>query len=178
MDTVKDVMLEMFDSIQKHYACFALASGGMESNRKVLKGSPPEAHAFFSDRDPREGGVTAALKIKDLLRYSKKGGEFQDTLAKSTVVVIYSEWEEFFRPRIARIHGVSLGGVESPLMGDIRRVRNCIVHDRSVLAEKHTKLDVLDWHLKVGKLVIDQGMLKRVIEQIREIKIGINTQKA
>ena len=55
----------------------------------------------------------------------------EDHVAKSLVVVIYHLWNEYYRPRIAKAVSAEPNQVECALLGDIRRVRNLIIHKNS-----------------------------------------------
>jgi len=159
------ILTEFVEACQRHYACFILSVDGLSSQKNVYANSPPGAKIHISDKDPTKHPPTATLLISDLKQYIEKDGAFADALAKSLIVTIYSEWDEFYRPRFAKSIDVKKNSVMCPLIGDIRIIRNCIIHDNSVLKEKDTKLGTLDWNLSPGDLVISQRMFEIFIKQ-------------
>ena len=63
-----------------------------------------------------------------------EGGEFEARRNKALLVMLYHRWEEFYRHRIGQAFGVRKNDVHCVLMGDVRRVRNLIVHDNAVVS--------------------------------------------
>ena len=103
----------------------------------------------------------------------KPDGDFADVLAKALLVEIYSDWDEYFRPRFATTIGAKKNKVRCELLGDLRHIRNCIVHDRSVLAAKHTRLARLRWHLSPGPMLITQDMFSTFVEQANDLEVVV-----
>ena len=137
----------------------------------MYENAPLGAKIYFSGKDPAKHPATANLLIKDLKQYIEKDGAFADALAKSLIVTIYSEWDEYYRPKFAKAIGVKKNQVKCPLLGDIRIVRNCIVHNNSTLKENGIKLEKLDWALSPGNLIITQRMFEVFIKQINSLEV-------
>jgi len=165
------IIKEVQTACQKHYACFAVAVSGLASQKRLYSSAPAGAKVFFSDKDPRFNTITAALYISELKEYLEKDGAFADALAKSLLVAIYAEWDEYYRPKYAKAVGIRKNQVKCPLFGDLRLVRNCIVHCNSVLQAKHTKFKTLNWSLSPGKLRITQDMFSIFVKQINSLII-------
>jgi len=171
MSKIHPVLKEVQDACQKHYACFAIAVGGLASQKSLYSSCTAGARVFFSDKDPRFNTATAVLYVSELKEYLEKDGAFVDALAKSLLVTIYAEWDEYYRPKYAKEVGIKKNQVKCPLFGDLRLLRNCIVHDNSVLKAKHTKFETLNWSLSPGKLRITQDMFSRFVKQINSLII-------
>ena len=61
-------------------------------------------------------------------------------------------------------------------MGDIRRIRNAIIHDNSKITPKLiSELEFLTmiWDLKPGKLVVTEKMIHSLLEQINAIRLRV-----
>lgn len=87
------------------------------------------AAASLPDAKQLPGKSTIAqMSQGELLEGLKEGGTFEDQHAKALIVMIYHLWEENYRHKIACTMSVSKNQVECILMGDIRRVRNLIIH--------------------------------------------------
>jgi hypothetical protein len=101
-------------------------------------------------------------------------GEFFDTIAKSLLVLLYSRWDEYYRPLFANDIGADPKTVRCNLLGDLRHIRNCIVHAKSVVTNEHTKLKVLPWNIKPGPLVITREMLTLFVEASHQLVVEVH----
>lgn len=122
------------------YTCFVFAAAGLNSTSERLRSNLTGAAnqtMFVSNTAPEKGRSQAQIKMHDLVAFSSKGGLFTDTLAKSLIVTLYSEWDELYRHRLAKEIGVDASAVRADLMGDIRHVRNWIVHNNQLSAKIH-----------------------------------------
>ncbi len=61
-------------------------------------------------------------------------------------------------------------------MGDLRLVRICIVHGKSVVTTEHTKLKELKWQLAPGEFRITNDMFSGLIDQINKMQVLIETK--
>jgi hypothetical protein len=61
---------------------------------------------FIGSGHPDKGQTHSQIKLKDAVRFSGKDGEFSDTIAKSIIVSICSEWDELYRHKVAVEAGV------------------------------------------------------------------------
>jgi hypothetical protein len=66
---------------------------------------------------------------------------------------------------------VSHKGVRSDLMGDLRLIRHCIVHNKSVITSEPEKLKDLKWQLAPGELRITYDMFSGLIDQINRMQV-------
>lgn len=59
------------------------------------------------------------------------GGSNWDLLIKSCLVMAYQQWEDGLRGRIAEAIGKKREDIQLPIFGELRYLRNAIVHNRS-----------------------------------------------
>ena len=132
----------------------------------------------FPDAPQSPGqSTTSEMPIKDLLEMLKPEGEFESQLSKQFIVFIYHLWEENFRGQIADSLSISKDQVECDLMGDIRPIRNSIIHNNSDVRQEnlnHLKILSQIWDLKPGKSVISKNMIHSLMEQINALYVKIN----
>ena len=167
-------LLAEFQTVcRKHFACYTMATMSMDSARKPYASASPANRIFIGPSDPSSARATATMSLLDLHEKMKPDGDFADVLAKALLVEIYSDWDEYFRPQFATAVGADKNKVQCELLGDLRHIRNCIVHDRSVLAAKHTRLSRLRWNLAPGMLQITQGMFSTFVEQANDIEVVV-----
>src|SRR5688500_9303353 len=107
----------------EYYTCFSFAALGLENIADRFRphaAADKNANLFLGSGYPDEGNLHARILLKDAVAYSEKDGVFSDTVAKSILVVMYTEWDEIFRPKIAVEFGVETKNIACDLMGDLR----------------------------------------------------------
>jgi hypothetical protein len=158
------------------YTCFVFAAAGLNNTaerlRPHLTGAANQT-MFVGNTAPEQGKPQARIKMQDLVAFSSKGGLFTDTLAKSLIVLLYAEWDELYRHRIAKEIGVQASAVRADLMGDIRHVRHWIVHNKSIVGTK--ALTVLPWQVSAGSpLVISDEFFVQFMDQLNEMQVYLD----
>src|SRR5947208_72990 len=70
----------------------------------------------------------------------------------AVLIFLYTYWEDVIRPRLAACRGVEVTAVMSDIMGDLRTIRNVILHSKGILrADKHKALKVLGNLFEIDK---------------------------
>ena len=75
---------------------------------------------------------------------------------------------------------IHLNQVQCTLMGDLRHIRNVIIHEDAVIPQDFSdKLELLPqiWSLEPGELRITEQMVHSLMEQINALRIQIDTNK-
>ena len=125
------------------------AFGGLGEGRELLKtqfeqtfdpiySEVPYALAYQVNDDPNniELRTIAVMKQGELIEALQRGGEFEIQNCHALIVFMYHLWDEYYRPRMADALGLEQSGqLKSDLFGDIRLIRNGIIHNQAVLAE-------------------------------------------
>jgi hypothetical protein len=171
------VLADFQAECQKYYALYVLAVSGLQSRRKHFKNAKPNQKILFSDKDPTKHAPTATLLVSDLYQFTRKDGAFADALAKSLIVTIYAEWEERYRGAFAKDRGVSKRQIRFRLMGDLRKLRNRIVHARGDLRPSDVIFETLSWRLEPGPLLITQEMFAGLIKQLGDFVVEVETDE-
>ena len=104
-----------------------------------------------------------------------EGGDFEDRRNKALLVMLYHRWDEFYRYRIGEAFGVGKNDVRCVLMGDLRCVRNLIVHDNAVVPRGFSCwfLEQIWVPFAAGELTITNGMIHSLMEQLNAIQVEI-----
>lgn len=177
------ILVAFYENCQEQFALFYLANDGfrqlLDRHGHLLKASEDNT-MFFGSGHPNTVRSTAVarLPIGRLLNNLEKDGEFVSRLAKMTLVYIYHQWDENFREKIANSLSIAKCRVECALMGDIRLIRNAIVHNDSVVEQnliKRLKILAGIWIIRAGTLDISSDMIEALVEQINGIRIRINS---
>jgi hypothetical protein len=160
---------------QRYYICYSFASMGLQSiMHELMTCDPdPDRNMLVGPGHPKDGNFNASINIGELLKSSQAGGDFHNQIAKSFICAIYSLWDEYYRHKIASENSVGQKNVASDLMGDVRHMRNCIIHKKSEITNEHEKLQELRWALSPGELVVTGDMFRVLITQINEMTVRI-----
>ena len=160
---------------------FYLATGGLDEFRKRnadwIEQSGENTYFFGTqvpDQPQSRGRSTVSQISRFRLRELLDSGEAYDMQAKLTIVYIYHLWEDNYRAYVAKRLSLDKNQVECDLMGDIRLVRNEIVHNNSQLDENTiNELKMLPsiWNLRPGTLVLSNAMFHALMEQLNAIRI-------
>lgn len=86
--------------------------------------------------------------------------------------MLYQYWEDNIRPRIAQIFGVETNKIVHPLFGDVRNLRNAIIHNRGIATDDVEKNELLRWYkrgdiINLGKqryCEVSQAILKAMLD--------------
>lgn len=152
----------------------------LKSHKHMFENSKDNMASFgtqFPDEPQSLGkSTTASIRHKDLLEMLEPEGKFESQLSKQFIVFVYHLWDENFRDKIADSLSISKKQVECDLMGDIRHIRNSIIHKNSDIRQKdlnHLKILSQIWDLKPAKLVISRKMIHSLMEQINALCVKI-----
>ena len=178
-------LIEQFCSeCQMQYMAFNLMGGRLLAHERFRSIYDPQNYAklvFVGTQYPdgeQSPGKSAIAQTKqgNLLDALAPGGAFEQAHAAAFAVFVYALWEENYRKRIGNAFGVSKDAIKCDLMGEIRHVRNWIVHDNSVAPHDwQVKCPMLAqlWEFEPGELVITEKMLHSLMEQINALRIKI-----
>jgi len=164
-------------SCHELYTCFVFASDGMEKLSQTLpvdESKYPNQKLYIGNMDRGQGPAQSVMSAKKAIESARRDGEFQDMLAKSLLVRLYAEWEEFHRSQIAHEYGVPNDHVLCGLMGELRRVRNWIVHNRSIVKRDVSRISVLPWVLKEGvEMKVSSQMMREFMTCANNMKVDL-----
>ena len=172
--------------------CYRLAFGfdvmgaGRQNERQRLEAffvSNPEYRdvslniARQTNDDPNniELETVASMLQGDLAVALQQNGEFDNLNRQSYLVFIYHLWDEYYRNEVAKVLGLgSKNKVYCDLLGDIRQLRNCIIHDQAVLHPTRLgELTVLPriWNLQPGELSITWEMMTDLLAEFHTLTV-------
>jgi hypothetical protein len=150
---VDGVLSELRTALNDATAAHAFASMGLERLPSFFEGLPrfpqnPDPDVFIGVGDPNtpEARTYASWRLSTALQQVAKDGPVERRLGHQWIVFVYSLWEHEYRPRLAAAHGCSIEGVRHPLLGDLRHLRNDVVHHRGIASKGETgRCELLAW---------------------------------
>lgn len=98
---------------------------------------------WASYEDPSKPDIVhnRILRATDYLAANAPGGSNEQQHARAIIVSLFTYWEDGIRPRLAAASGVEQAEVRSDIMGDLRVLRNVILHSKGVMRrDKHASL--------------------------------------
>ena len=111
---------------------------------------------YASYEDPTQPDVihNRIIRATDYIAANSKGGSNEQQHSQAVLVFLFTFWEEEIRPRLAASKGVELREIRSDIMGDLRILRNVILHSKGIIrSEKHEGLKKLGAMFVVDKPV-------------------------
>lgn len=97
---------------------------------------------------------------------NEKNGHNCKVIGRLCIVDIYSFWEDHYREKVAESRGLSKGDLLSDIMGDIRLIRNSIVHHRWIALPEISKCKLLTWFSEGDSIEFTEKQFEEVIAQV------------
>lgn len=84
------------------------------------------------------------------------------------VVWIYQSWEDHYREKIATALGCKKNDILCPVFGDLRKLRNAIIHNSGVSTSDLEKTEVLGPFKRGVPLYLNEKHLRNIVENIHD----------
>ena len=90
---------------------------------------------WASYEDPTQPDVihNRIIREADYIAANSKGGSNEQQHSHAVLVFLFTYWEDEIRPRLATSKGVESQEIKSDIMGDLRILRNVILHAKGIL---------------------------------------------
>ena len=180
-----EILAEFRDRVHRLFFAFGELGLGRDLAREELQKSfkPEQRESTYTlsypvNDDPNhiELRPIAHMQKGELLEALSRGGEFENENCNALIVFMYHLWDEHYRPRIAEVMGLEKPAqLKSDLFGDIRRIRNAIIHNRAVLSKKeYNKLRVIQSYeeIRPGKLELTVTTTQVIVAGLTSHTLG------
>ncbi|UCC23011.1 MAG: hypothetical protein JSW23_02770 [Planctomycetota bacterium] len=108
--------------------------------------------ASYEDPTKPDIILNRIIRANDYIAANSQGGSNAQQHSQAVLVFLYTYWEDEIRPRLAASKGVELPKIRSDIMGDLRILRNVILHSKGIIRlDKHNDLKKLS-----DMFVVDQ----------------------
>lgn len=157
-----EVVREYIDFVNEQVGAYMSALAGFAGHHVRVSRQIHRANRQVSTRPPDETGMRTVvwasyedpskpdiihnqiIRCDEYLAANRPGGKNEQQHSRSILIFLFTYWEDEIRPRLARAKGVKLDEIQSDIMGDLRTLRNVILHSKSVLRpDKHASLRLL-----------------------------------
>lgn len=139
---------ELFDELAEE---FWHTSGVMTFSRVAIKEMSdkigwkvtkenPDPTLFIGEGDPNDPKTVAdaSWRKSQVEGAAAQDGWLQQWLTHAWLALMFARWEAYYRPAFAEANGVEKEQVRSDVIGDIRNLRNDVVHHRGLATKKNT----------------------------------------
>ena len=168
------VMLHRFNEIME-YADSLLNEEGHgdipKHDRRISVGT-----TLSGSEDQKPGkSIVATHTVNEFCDSLENGGLAEDLQAKAFTVMIYHRWDEWYRSQIAKTLGLEKNQVRCCLMGEVRLLRNVIIHENSEIKEDfHAPILSDIWGgISPGFLSLTDEKVSSMMEQLNAIKVDV-----
>lgn len=106
--------------------------------------------------------------ITEIRARNSEGARNQWFFANMCVVWIYQSWEDHYRKKIAAALGCKKNDILCPVFGDLRKLRNAIIHNLGVSSSDLEKTEVLGPFKRGVPLYLNEKHLRTIVENIHD----------
>lgn len=156
-----DVIREYIDFVNRQVGVYMDALAGFAGHHTRIErqvhriNRPVNSHVdnegqrivvYASYEDPTQPDVihNRIIRATHYIAANSKGGSNEQQHSQAILVFLFTYWEDEIRPRLATSKGVELQEIRSDIMGDLRILRNVILHSKGIIhSEKHKELKKL-----------------------------------
>jgi hypothetical protein len=165
------------DAVSGFHQMRELITKGQLKALEHLKATQPELATIeyidsigftYGKGDPNLPGnrIQHACTQGEFKARNAEGGENYIFLANVCLVTIYQFWEDLYRQKIATALGVSKNELRSPIMGDLRLLRNSIIHNGGIATSDAERCEVIQWFKRSDRIAIDKNQFEMALHQI------------
>lgn len=141
-----------------------------QSQKKDARGDQVITHQSFEDPQRPDVIHSRIVTAENFIQENSLDGINQRQLSYSVIVFIFTYWEDEIRPRLAKETGVAAKDVKCEILGDLRCIRNSILHTKGVFTpEWHGKLVVLkDCFAVEQQIEISYELMHQIFVKIKQ----------
>ena len=133
----------------------------------------PDPTLFIGAGDPNDPKTVAdaSWRKSQIEGAAATDGWLQEWLTHAWLALMFARWEAYFRPAFAHANGVDQRQVRSEVIGDIRNLRNDVIHHRGIATAKNTgKCKVLT-KFSVGDMILLTPEDVRLLRDAMQVEI-------
>src|SRR3989338_4837598 len=111
---------------------------------------------WASYEDPTQPDVihNRIIRADDYIAANSKGGSNEQQHSQAVLVFLFTYWEDEIRPRLAVLRKVKPEEIRSDIMGDLRILRNVVLHAKGIIrSEEYKRLKKL-----TDMFIVDQSV--------------------
>ena len=138
--------------------------------KKFENGLPTIVWASYEDPSKPDVIHSRIVRAADYLDSNRPGGSNEQQHARSIIVFTFTFWELEIRPRLASCKKKDPSNIKSDVMGDLRIIRNAILHANSVITASDYKRLKATGHLFFAEqeILLDNETMNNIFRLIHQ----------
>jgi len=121
---------------------------------QIKDGKPVMMYASMEDPTSPDVIHHRIIRADQFLTVNSEAGFNERQVCWSIIVFMFTYWDEQIRPKIAAVRGVKPDEIRVDALGDLRIIRNRIIHNKGVLSSgDHAKLKKLASELRSDETI-------------------------
>jgi hypothetical protein len=135
--------------------------------RQISENSSPDANVLFGNPNAPATEVDHIAAITEVVSRNMETGSNFRFIGNMCLISIYQYWEDDYRKKIAELLGKKKDALKEPIMGDMRLLRNSIIHHRAIAKKEVEECALLNWYKEGDQIFINKDQFKEIIKHIR-----------
>ncbi len=91
--------------------------------------------ASYEDPTKPDAIHNRIIRASYYIEANSEGGPNSQQLSQAVLIFLFTYWEDEIRPRLASAKNAKLQDIRSEIMGDLRILRNVILHAKGILRQ-------------------------------------------
>lgn len=137
----------------------------------------PDPTLFLGAGDPNDpkSVADASWRKSQVEGAAAADGWLQEWLTHAWLALMFARWEAYYRPAFANANGVDQRQVRSDVIGDIRNLRNDVIHHRGIATAKNTGKCKVVTKFSVGDTILLRPEDVRLLRDAMRVEIIAET---
>ena len=90
-------------------------------------------------------------------------------ISNMVLVTLYQYWENYYRPKLAKILHISTSNIKCDTLYEIKLLRDSIIHHDSIAIKKCSKMKIFTWFKPGDQIIIDGERLLMIVQRLHEV---------
>ena len=133
---------------------------------EITKNSPPSARIFYGDPNDQTTRSSHVAPISEVISRNTKTGNNFRFIGNMCLISIYQYWEDNYRTKIARLFQKDKNDLKEPIMGDIRLIRNSIVHHNAIAKKDVENCTLLRYYTEGDEIFITKDQFNEIVNHV------------
>lgn len=124
----------------------------------------------YGNDDPNSGAAVILHESTqgELKARNARGGSNDKSISRSLIISIYQLWEDNYRAALAKTVGTDKNDIVSDIFGDIRLMRNDIIHHQNITTDDIAKCKILKFFKSGDEIYLTSNQAKTMVQDIRK----------
>jgi hypothetical protein len=94
-------------------------------------------------------------------------------IGNMALISIFEYWESSCRNKLAKFHKTDRRYIKSDILGDLRHLRNSIIHNQGMALPEIEKCKKFNWYKANDDIFIDGDKMEDIVSAIKDLKLDL-----